>query len=191
MGEENIQMDNKKEIIGNLDKGFELLLVLTTIISGSIAQFISGKENIELPPIIENLSRLSIIFIFPVIFLIISWVSTYFIDDENKKMHLRTYSWSLIITIIALEIIELYVLCRPENYPVWLDVIVIIPVFFVLLFPLLQFWLITKIHEKYRAELSNITFFSKLGKLGFLIRNFGVILASVTFWCFFMLVTFV
>jgi hypothetical protein len=91
-------------VIEELNHAFELTLIIITIVSGIVSQLISIEQQIGVPPIIANVQRFSIIFIFPTVLTILVWILTYFFDDETQKMHLRVYAWSSIIFLSILAL---------------------------------------------------------------------------------------
>ena len=174
---------SKKEIIKGLDHAFELALILMTVISGILVQFVATEEEIKLPPIISNMPRLSIVFIFPSILTILTWIATYFIDNETQKMRLRTYAWSSITFLALLEVFELYVLCTPPNFPEWInDTVLVVFVLGVIVFPFIPVLFVKKILNRYRTVLKDIDFFSRKGRLATLLRYTPFLLSYMVFW---------
>jgi len=171
---------SRREIVKELDHAFELALILITVISATIAQFVTTEQKINLPPIIANMQRLSIVFIFPATLAIIAWISIYFIDDESWQMRLKTYAWASITTLALFQVFELFTLCMPKTYPRWLDF------FIVLFFSAGMFfipWLLTeKVLERYKMALKNINFFTVEGSRSKLIQLIPLFLSWVVFW---------
>lgn len=178
-----------KKIVEGLDHAFELALVLITVISGIIAQFVADEQQINLPPIIANMRRLSIVFVFPSILTISAWIVIYFIDDETQKMRLKTYAWSSIIFLIVLEVTELCVLCRPPRFPEWLNFLILFPFGLSMFFPLIPLLLIEHILNRYKTVLKDIDFFTWKGKFGTLKRYTPFLLSYIVFWLAFFAAT--
>jgi len=146
------RQDSNKEI-ENLDHAFEVALILVTVISATFAQY-ATVEQLQLPPIIADLRILSIIFIFPSILAIIVWIGVHFTDDENRKMYLRTYAWSLLLFLIFIELLEFYVICVPtEGRSEWWFNLIFIPFLLYLIVPLIPLLLIEKILGGYEVAL--------------------------------------
>ena len=181
----------QKKIVEDLDHAFELAFVLITVIAGILAQFVSTEQEVKLPPIIANMRRLSIGFIFPSILTIVSWIAIHFSDDETKRMHLRTYSWTSIIFLAILEVSELYVICRPESYPEWINFPLLFPFLLGMIFPLIPLLLTRRILNRYRIILRDIPFFTDRGKLGTLRRYMSFVLSYIVFWLSFTATIFV
>jgi len=179
----------KKKTAEDLDRAFELAVIVTTFISGTLAQVVGAEQKIDLPPIIANIRRLSIIFIFPSILTILFWITINFMDDETWKMRLKVYSWSSIIFLLILECTELYTICRPPNYPEWLVYPLIIPILFAMAFPLIPFLLIKKILNRYKTVLLDTEFFTEKGMLGTLKRYVPFLLSYIVFWTSFFIAT--
>ena len=173
---------SKKKIIENLDHAFELTLILITILSGTIAQFVADEQEVNLPPIIANMQRLSIVFIVPSILTILAWIAIYFIDDENWKMGLKTYAWSSIILLMIIEVIELFAVCRPPSYPEWINHFATAIIFVSLFLPLIPLWLIIQVLNRYKTVLKDIDFFTREGKVGKIKRYGPFVLALTVFW---------
>ncbi len=139
--------------VADLDHAYELSLVLTSIFSGILVQFVSDKP-VELPPIIGNLQKFSVVFVLPTIIMIFAWILIYFTDNKVRKMQLRTYSWALLILTATLELIELYVVVvRLPEGPTWLAYSVLIPLGFSFIFPVIPFLLLRSILKRYKMEL--------------------------------------
>jgi len=181
-----------KKIVENLDHAFELTLIIITIISATIAQIVaSDEQEINIPPIIANMQRLSIVFIFPSIVTILAWIAIYFTDNETLRMRLRTYAWSSVIFLIIVEIIELFAVCSPQSYPQWVDSILMSMIFITLFFPFIPFLLIVLILDRYKIVLKNIDFFTEKGKVGTSKRYIPFCLSYIAFWITFEATTFV
>ncbi|MDH5745057.1 MAG: hypothetical protein OEZ52_16065 [Candidatus Aminicenantes bacterium] len=182
---------SKKEIIEELDHAFELALILISIISGIIAQYAGTEQQEFLPPIIANMRRLSITFVFPIILTIVAWISTYFIDDENWKMRLRTYAWSSVVFSMLLEIIIFYVVCRPKNYPVWMDFPFALLLFLSQIIPIVPVFLVKNILKRYKTVLKDIKVFAE-GKFRTFVNLYVPFLSSwIIFWLAFFWALFV
>lgn len=177
----------KKETAKELDHAFELALILINILFGILAQYATTEQKeISLPPIIANLRRVSIVFVFPTILMILAWVVSYFFDDETWRMRLKTYAWRSLIFLTFLASTEFYVISLPQNPPEWAFYLLIIPLLFGLFLPIIPVWLMRKVLRRYRMELENIRFFAE-GKLGRLNRWLPFLLALCIFWAAFIM----
>lgn len=173
---------SKKKVIGDLDHAFEFALILITIISGIIAQATTGEEKELLPPIIANIRRISIVFVFPTIFTISAWIGIYFIDDETWKMRLRTYAWGTTLILLFFQIIELYTICLHKDYPQWVGILSVIFIGFSLMAPIIPLWLLSKILMRYKTVLKDISFFTEEGKWAWIKRYTPFFWSWITFW---------
>jgi len=182
---------NRSKVIQELDHAFELALLLLSIILAIMAQFTVGEYQEFLPPIIGNIRRLSIVFIFPTILTIIAWITIYFINSETWKMRLRTYAWGSIILLTFFEISEFYVICRPSIYPPWLDFLMVLFLGPSVLFPVFSWWLIGKVLERYQIALKENEFFKGEGKLAKLKRRLPFLISWGIFWLAFYWATLV
>jgi len=184
-----IEIEDKKrekEIIEGLDHAFEFSLILITIISGTITQFVATDQQVDLPPIIANIRRLSIVFVFPSILTILTWVAIYFVDDETNKMRLRMFAWSTNIFLMMTAITELYVICLPPNSPQWVFIPLLIPVFGGMLLPFIPVVLIETIMNRYKTVLKDTDFFVKKGRFWWIKRYTPFALSYVSFWLSFL-----
>lgn len=185
--------------IENMDHAFELSLILVTIISGILAQYVPTEVEINLPPVIASMRRVSIIFVFPMILTIFAWIVSCFVDSESLKMHLRSYSWSSIIFSGILGVIEFYVVCSPKGSPEWLHaVFLFILVIFGLMFPIIPIFFTWRILERYKMAYGTAWPFpykEEMGKLGRLVRYcifaLPFVLSCGVFWLAFLWTTLV
>lgn len=177
---------DRKKSIEDLDHAFELALILITIISGIIAQAATGEEKEVLPPIVANIRRISIVFVFPTVFTILAWIGIYLIDGETWKMRLRTYAWGTILILLFFEVVELYTICLPPDYPQWVAILSTFFILISLLAPLIPLLLMTKILKRYKTALKDINFFTKEGKLATFLRYIPFCWSWITFWLAFL-----
>jgi len=182
---------SRRSAVGDLDHAYELVLILLNILFGIFLQHTTTEEAESLPPIIANLRRLSIAFVFPVVLTITAWVCIYFVDDENWKMRLRTYAWSSAILLAVLEITVLYVVCLPPNSPDWLFFPMVVIFMLSTLFPVISWWLMRRVMERYRTSLKKLPFFTESGKMGTFKRLLPFGFSLGTFWLAFLLSTLV
>jgi len=175
----------KKETVRELDHAFELALILINILSGILAQYTTMEQKeIVLPPIVANVRRVSIVFVFPTILIILAWVTSYFSDDETWRMRLKTYAWSSLIFLTLLASTEFYVISLPTNSPEWTLFPIAIPILPGMVFPIIPWLLMRKVLRRYKMEVGDIRFFAE-GKLGRLNRWLPFFLAWVIFWAAF------
>ena len=140
---EHIKPTEKKKIIEDLDHAFELALILITLITGILSQYVPTATEFELPPIIANLKRMSIIFIFPLLLAIIVWLGVYFIRNEDRKMFLRTFAWTSVILNAVLGFVEFYLFAFSKILPELLNaIVVVVPIIFGILFPVIPGFLV-------------------------------------------------
>lgn len=195
--------ERKKKIIEDSDHAFELALILVTIISGILAQYVPTQLEINLPPIIADMRRLSVVFIFPLILTILAWIIIYFTDNESWKMRLRTYAWSSIIFSVLLGVVEFYVICLSKHVE-WIDYIFVLgPFLFGLFIPIIPILLMRQVLKRYKMALGTIDYFSEGRKIpilyllkaplasGTLRRWAPFFLSYIVFWLAFFLTTLV
>jgi len=177
---------NNEKMVKDLDHAFELTLILSSLISGIMAQYVSVTQEITLPLIIGNLQRLSIVFVFPLGLTILIWIASYFANNESWKMYLRTYAWSSMIFEGLMELIMFFVICPfPMGFE-YLGVFVFgIPFWFGIFLPLIPLLLIIVILQRYRIALETTTFFSRQGIVPTLLRYTPFTIAYILFWLVF------
>jgi len=161
---------SKKKILEDCDHAFELTLILITIMLGILSQYVPTELEINLPPIIANMRRLSIIFIFPLSLTILAWITIYLIDNDYRKMHFRIYAWGSIIFSGFFGVIEFFVICHPiSSHPTWIDnvysLFLLILTLLGLLIPTIPILLIKRILERYKMALGNTKFFESNRKI--------------------------
>jgi hypothetical protein len=176
---------NKNRIIGDADHAFEFVLIIITIISGIIAQAATGEEQHFLPPIIENIRKMSVVLVFPTIFTVAVWIFIYFTDDENWKMRYRTYSWGTALILLFFEAIELYMICLPKNHPEWAVAVPIFVGVVTFLVPVIPFLLLSRILGHYKTVLKDIPFYTEEGIWAIVKRYVPFVLSCATFWFLF------
>jgi len=179
--------ETNKKIIEDIDHAFELMLVIIVLISGMIVQLVgSPQQVISLPPIIANMHRVSIVFVFPSILIVLAWITAYFQDDETQKMRLKAFAWCLVLFLAIFEVFELYTVSRPENFPEWLNFPLVVLLLFGMLIPIIPYWLYRKILKRYKLVLQSTNFFAS-GKLAMLFRYLPLLFAYIFFWFAFYL----
>lgn len=173
---------NKRKIAEDLDHAFELALILSSVISGTLAQYVSVTQEIDLPPIIANLKRLSIVFVFPFVLTVLLWITMYFTDNETWKMRLRTYAWSSIIFSGILGAIEFSVVCNVTTVSESLEALVFIfPTLLGIIFPIIPLVLIMIVLRRYKVALGDTDFFAN-GKRSLILRYTPLFFSYATFW---------
>jgi hypothetical protein len=177
---------NKNRIVGDMDHAFEVVLIIITIISGIVAQAATGEEQQFLPPIIENIRKMSVVFVFPTIFTVAVWIFIYFTDDENWRMRYRTYSWGTALILLSFEATELYVICLPKNHPEWAVDVPIFVGFVSFIVPVIPFLLLLRILGRYKTVLKDIPFYTEEGIWAKVKRYGPYVLSCATFWFLFL-----
>lgn len=183
-----MQPEDTKEVAKDLDHAYELALILSSVLSGILSQYVSIQQELNLPPIIANLRRLSLIFIFPTILMILAWIMIYFTDNKTWKMRFRTYSWSSLFFLVGAEIVEFYVILVPKGSPVWVF-FPIAPFLIGFLIPVIPFYAVKKVLKRYRISFNETAFYCRKGRTGKILRYAPAFIAYLIFWLSFYLTT--
>lgn len=160
------QDERRKNIIKDLDHAFELALIIFNIILAIIIQYVLGLDVKALPMIIENISKLTIAFILPVMITLVIWIIIHFIDNETWKMRLRTFAWSSIVFLIFTITFTLLVVSIFPDLMYSSDLTALYIVTMFLIIPIIPLYLVSKVLNRYKKALNNIEFFTASGKSG-------------------------
>lgn len=185
--------ENDRKIVERADRAFELLITLIVIITGLVSQYLpivmtDPQQAANLPTVIANLKRFSLVFFLPLIATIAAWLVIYFIDNETGKMRLRVFSWGPIIFSTILGAAEYYAVFCSFLVPQWLHFALgIFVVYFCLLFPIIPLLVLTKIMQRYKMGLSNVNFFQGGGWLITAKRYTPFLASYIIFWSAYVL----
>jgi hypothetical protein len=156
--------ESDQKQIERIDHTFELLLVLSSIITTALYEH-PGAEPFELPLVFQSLpATLNFLFL-PFIILIPAWIYLQTTDTSNIQVFLRTYLWSLIVFHVLLLLMTFATISELGlGY---------VPVFglifwFGLVFPALPSVLVSYIMSSYKGALPRLRFARIVNVVGFL-----------------------
>ena len=163
--------------IDEIDNIFEWILILAGLLQSTIFQFytwIVGSPNGNVYFIMKLLGFT----LFPLIIIIVTWMSSHLIDNQSIAIFLRVLSWSMIIPYLYFHILTCYLYTFVEfgkDYP-FIDSI--ITAIMLLVIAAILYIPILRVVNKYNKLTSKINYWNIFGSK-FLPIIFGVLLTAL------------
>ena len=153
---EEITEERAEKILESLDKAFEWLVVLLTVLIAIIFQFLTW--GIDPKQGTAFITRIMVTLVIPLTVSIMGWLWQAITLNRERKIFLKLFSWSS-LSIVFLYYLELFavlvMLGAIPEFPQNRDILIAIVLLFVAFFPHSQ------ILKTYRAATLNLHFWEK------------------------------